>query len=435
MKLKLLKDILVEEKAYLKDSIVEVNDEFAAELVEAKSAEEYVVTKAIALVEGVEGVEGAKVTEVEVVTEVPEVPEVEVKGVKLDTKEIETEEKQMDIKVGEKLMSKAQKFAQAVKLAKFAKTGVGDAEIKAIAGQGELVAADGGALVDNDIVSGIWKNAIDVSYIMPKVQQRPVGKNFNALEVKQLNESSGTPADYNGVNLIVYAEGAQIAVAKRAFKNASAAVNKLSTIIPFTNEILEDDAHGILASTEEDVGKAFGLKLDQEILYGTDSLLTASVGDAGSRAVTLADASAPTAVELAEMYMAQINPAAAEWYMSGMVYQNLITLEDTAGNPVLVQNYAVSPFGTIFGRPVNIVPCMLGVDGAAGTIGFCDWASGYIMGTKGGVKMASSMHVYFDTDQEAVRWTLRVAGLPKKAVTMTLADTRVVANLVFGHDA
>lgn len=429
MKLKLLKDILgADEKAYLKDSIIEVNDEYAQELIEAKSATEYVIEKKIEIVEpeSDETVEEIKSLETEE-TEEETVEQVEVKSIK----EIET----MDIEVKETKLSPEKKLINTIKVAKFLKTGVGDAETKAIAGQGETVAADGGALVDNDIVSGIWKNAIEVAQIMPKVQQRPVGRNFNALEIKQLNEANGTPADYNGINLSVYAEGAQIAVAKRAYASASAAVNKLATIIPFTNEILEDDAHGILAATEEDIGKAFGMKLDQEILYGTDSLLTASVGDAGSVAVTLVDASAPTAAELRDLYIAQINPAQAEWYMSGAVYENLMGIESTNGQQLIQPNYNVSPFGTLFGRPVNVVSCMLGANGEAGTIGFCDWRDGYIMGTKGGVKMASSMHVYFDVDQEAIRWVLRVAGLPKKASTMTLADAREVAPLVFGNDS
>ena len=421
MKLKLIKDIMVDEKAYLKDSVVEVNDEFGSELLEQKSAEVYVVEKSISIAETKAVVENEDVKAVE--------------NTAIETKDISEKGINMSIEVKDVNLSKEQKMARTYKLAKFMKTGIGDAETKASAGQNETTAADGGALVDNDIVNGIWSNAIATAQILPLVQQRPVGRNFNTLEIKQLNEANGTPADYNGINLAVYAEGAQIAVAKRAYKIATASVNKLSTIIPFSSELLEDDAHGILAATENDIGKAFGLKIDQEILYGTSSLLTASVGNAGSRAVTLADASAPTAAELASMYMSQINPSQAEWFMSGTVYQGLMGLEDTAGNPVLAPNYNVSPFGTLFGRSVNVVSCMLGANGAAGTIGFCDWADGYIVGTKGGIKMASSIHVYFDTDDEAFRWVLRIAGMPKKAATMTLADARVVSPLVFGHDS
>jgi HK97 family phage major capsid protein len=78
---------------------------------------------------------------------------------------------------------------------------------------------------------------------------------------------------------------------------------------------------------------------------------------------------------------------------------------------------------------------MRGANGAAGTIGFVDMSNGYVIGTKGGVKMARSVHVYFDSDQEVFRWILRIAGGPTKAVTMTLADGRTVSPMVFAHDA
>jgi len=413
MKLKLLMDIMVASKAYVAGSVVEVNDEFGQELLEGKKAEKY-DAKTIKVVED-------------------EKPEAKTE-VKIADRNLETK----DVKVESKSLSPEVKLANTLAIARAVKTNQFDkltVEQKTIAGQGETTAADGGALVDNEIVQGIWSNAVATGQILPNVQSRPVGKNFNTLELKQLNESSGRPSDYNGVVLAVSSEGATISAQKLAYKAATAAVNKLTALIPMTTEILEDDAHGILAFTEQQVGAAYGIKIDEEILYGTDSLLTAAVGNSGSRAVTLTNAASPTAAELAKMYMSQIRPDRAEWYMGGMVYQNLITLESTLGQPVLVPNYAVSPFGTLFGRPVHVVSAMLGTDGEAGTIGFCDWADGYAIGTKGGVKMARSIHVYFDTDQEAFRWTLRIAGLPTKATTMLLNDGRTVSPLVFGNDS
>jgi len=411
----LLKDMLVQGKAYVTGTIIDVSEAYATELIESKSAEFYVDNE-ITVVEP-EKIDTKKIEK------------------KIEVKTVDLTPKAENIEVKAPVLSPETKLANSFKVAKAIATGVYDAETKAIAGQGETVAADGGALIDNTIVDGIYSNANAAAQILPLVSQRPVGRNTNALEIKQLDESSGTPADYNGVTLDVVSEGGSISATKRAFTNASAAVNKLVAMIPFTSEILEDGAHGIVAATERDVGIAYGLKIDQEILYGTSSLLTASVGDGGSRAVTLADASAPTAAEVESMYMSNINPSAAQWFMSGAVYQSLMSLESTLGMRMLTPNYAMSPFGTLLGRPVNVVSAMLGANGEAGTIGFCSWADGYVIGTKGGVKMAKSIHLYFDTDQEAYRWILRIAGLPTKAATMTLADARVVAPLVFGDDS
>jgi HK97 family phage major capsid protein len=135
------------------------------------------------------------------------------------------------------------------------------------------------------------------------------------------------------------------------------------------------------------------------------------------------------------MYMAQINQGQAEWFMSGAVYSSIMALESTEGNPVIQPLYTVAPYGTLFGRPINIVPCMRGANGQAGTISFTDWGNAFIIGTKGGVRMQSSIHLYFNTDEEVYRWVLRIAGGPTKATTLTLADGRVVASAVHGFDS
>jgi len=422
MKVKVLKDFISDENAVIKGTIIEVSDEFGAELLEKGTVEAHVIDKSV------------KVAEVEVKEISEEVKEEVQKELEVELEQKNVVEEIMTIEVKEQKVAPEVKLMNTLKLAKAIKTGKWTDETKAIVGQGETTAADGGALVDNMIVDGIYANAVASSNLMGKCQQKPVGVGYNGMEIRQLNESAGTPADYNGINLQVVAEGVQINVNKIAYTTKTYAVNKLCALVPFTSEIMED-VPGIIPFTEAQVGAAYGLKIDAEILYGTSSLLTAAVGNAGSKAVTLADASAPTLAELREMYMSQINIGQSEWIMSGAVYENILGLESTLGQPVLQPNYAVSPFGTLLGRPVSIVNCMLGLNGEAGTIGLVDMSNGYVLGTKGGVKMARSIHVYFDVDNELFRWILRVAGGPTKAVTMTLADGRTVAPMVFGHDS
>jgi len=419
MKLKVIKEFEANDETFEVGALIEIEDtEYAEKLMSDELVEKYVEIKS-AVVETEE-------KEDEQVVEVKDISE-----------EVSQENEIMDIEVKEEKLTPEKKLMNAMAVAKALKTNHWTEETKAIAGQGETVAADGGALVDEEIVDGIWANAVETGQLIGKVSQRPIGKNRNTLEIKQLNEANGTPADYNGVALSVTAEGGTISPQKLAYATATAAANKLTALVPFTEEILEDDAHGILAFTEQQVGAAFGLKVDEEILYGTSSLLTAAVGDGGSVATTLVDASAPTIAELHDMFKSQINVGGSEWYMSGQVYENINQLSRGASDfgPVIVPNYSVSPFGTLLGRPVNVINAMKGANGEAGTIGLCDWKNGYILGTKGGVKMAKSIHLYFDTDQSCYRWTLRIAGLPMKASTMTLNDGRTVAPLVFGNDS
>lgn len=452
-KLQIIKAFTEAEVEYVEGTTIEVAEDFAAELIEKGLAQE-IVEEQIECGEAEQKLqeegeethiedeieaESKAIEELEAeIKKIGEVDEV-VKELEEKVKQVESEQKDkgnkiMNIEVKEQAIAPEVKLSNAVKLAKAIATGNWTAEAKAIEGQGETVAGDGGALVDVDIVSGIYANAVASSQIFAKVGKRPVGAGYNSFKIRQLNEANGTPADYNGVTLNVIAEGGAITPQKLAYTSDTVEINKLAAVIPFTSEILED-VPGIVEFTSAQVGTAFGMKLDQEILYGTDSLMTAAVGHAGSRAVTLADASAPTAGEIRDMYMSQINPNAAEWYMSGQVYENLMAIESTNGQQLIQPNYNVSPFGTLLGRPVNVVNCMVGANGVAGTISFSDFTNGYLVGTKGGVKMAKSVELYWLTDQEAVRWILRVGGAPTRARTMTLADGRIVAPIVNGFDS
>ena len=58
----------------------------------------------------------------------------------------------------------------------------------------------------------------------------------------------------------------------------------------------------------------------------------------------------------------------------------------------------------------NGVPGFLGHD-TKGDVILADW-SRYLLVSKGGIRRAASIHVYFDTDEVAFRWTWRINGEP-----------------------
>ena len=56
--------------------------------------------------------------------------------------------------------------------------------------------------------------------------------------------------------------------------------------------------------------------------------------------------------------------------------------------------------------------------GTVGDIALVDWSQ-YATISKGGPKVDNSLHVYFTTDQEAVRSTWRIDGAPWQASAVT----------------
>ena len=79
---------------------------------------------------------------------------------------------------------------------------------------------------------------------------------------------------------------------------------------------------------------------------------------------------------------------------------------------------SASPFGTLKGLPV--VPCEYCA--AANTTGDIILANlqGYVLGTKGGMRAESSIHVAFTTDELAFRFIVRADGQPWRASPVTL---------------
>ena len=74
-------------------------------------------------------------------------------------------------------------------------------------------------------------------------------------------------------------------------------------------------------------------------------------------------------------------------------------------------NISGTPFGTLFGRPV--IPTQAAeAPTQPGDIMLCDWNQYLIASKGGGVRSDTSMHVYFDTDEMALRFVLRIGGTP-----------------------
>jgi HK97 family phage major capsid protein len=399
MKIKMLKEHKIGDASFEVGEVIESSNE--------KTCKD-LITKGIA----------EEFKDVEVKEEVKSAPEVEQKETKI-----------MNIEVGEKKISpdtlivKSMDYVKAIATGQFRQA----EEIKASAGANISTAGDGGLLVDPTIVQEIYNNAMETSVLFPKVAKQPIGANSSSMKLRRLNDTNNIGTDYQGVELEVIAEGNAYTPGKLPYSTVTIAVNKLGAVFAASDEILED-VPGYMNYVSGLVGQAFGLKLDQEILLGTDSLFTALVDSTGNVDVNVTG-TGPTRAQIAKMYMANINPGMAEWYMSGAAYELLMNLDDDGNNSLLVPNYAVSPFGTILGRPVNIVPAAPAMN-ANGSILFMNPAQAYIVGTKGGSKHSMSAHLYFLTDDMAYKWVIRCAGAPTRNVTAALADGRKVSHVV-----
>ena len=107
----------------------------------------------------------------------------------------------------------------------------------------------------------------------------------------------------------------------------------------------------------------------------------------------------------------------ADWYINQNVWPQIFQLHlviGTGGAPLFIPSGSLAdgPNGTLLGRPIQAIE-QASTLGDVGDISFLNLGEYLLARKASGVKTATSIHVAFDTDETAFRWTLRVDGCPR----------------------
>ena len=130
------------------------------------------------------------------------------------------------------------------------------------------------------------------------------------------------------------------------------------------------------------------------------------------------------AANVANMFARVINPSRATWKINQDVLPQLMLM--TLGNqPIWTppsSGFQNAPGGYLLGRPVQFLENCQTL-GTKGDIHLVNLYEGYYAITgKGGLKFASSIHLYFDYALESFRWTFRMNGQPYLSKPITPAN-------------
>jgi HK97 family phage major capsid protein len=396
MKIKLLKDVEKENLKLVVDSILEMDEKSAQELIDAKSAQIY--------------------NEVEEQKEINKIVEEKVMTIEAKTVEVVKDEP---------TWKSAGEFLRAVM--KAGRDGEIDRRLMKSTGQNETTPADGGYTVSTDIAAFITQQVQNESVIAGKCSQMEIGPLMTGIKIPQVNESARNQTTlYGGVRCYAPAEGVAKTAFKQAYTQKDIQLKKLCAVNYLTEELMQDNT-SLESFIRMNVGKALAWTLDNDILNGTLSVCTAIKNHAACAEVTVAGDHA-TPAELTEMFTRNFNRTRAEWFMSADQYANIISLNTTGTQALFQPNYAVSPAGTLFGRPINVIE-QAGVAGDETSLMFLDLKD-YLVIRKGAIQEATSIHVKFLEDEVAFRWVMRVGGAPLLASAVTMPDGLVYSSLV-----
>lgn len=279
----------------------------------------------------------------------------------------------------------------------------------------EKVGEDGGFLVPEEISQNILKKLAVTESLMGSTTSLQVGGNALTINVDE------TQPWNQGIQAYWTAEGATITESKAAFKQASWRLQKLACLVKATDELL-DDAVALESYINNAAPAAFMHKINSAILSGNGVGKPQGILNSPFTVTQAAEGSQVSGTVVAnnvlKMYskMFPSSRANAAWYINPQVEEQLRVMQDGNGNYLYISpggfgnQMSASPYGTLLGRPVIPMMGSMQALGSLGDIIFADLSFYYMISKAGGIKSATSIHLLFDKDTTAFRFSMRVDG-------------------------
>jgi HK97 family phage major capsid protein len=292
-----------------------------------------------------------------------------------------------------------------------------DRRLKA-AGASEGVNADGGYAVPVEFSNNVFNDILGEDSLFNRCFLIPM--NTSSIKLPALNYT--TQGSF-GVTAYWTGEGTTITTSKPAYRQPQLNLNKLAALVPVTSELLEDGIaiEPIITKLAAD---AITFTLNDAILNGNGSSKpTGIIGHASVVSVpkeTGQAADTVVAENVVKMRSRFIgNPANAVFLIHRDVEPQLLTMQDGAGRWLYFApgSFADMPNGKLLGAEVQPLSNCQQL-GTAGDIVYADMKQYAIGYRAAGPTQAMSLHLYFDTDQLAYRWTFRVDGRPWRDVPL-----------------
>lgn len=292
---------------------------------------------------------------------------------------------------------------------------------KAAAGASEGVAADGGYTVPVQYATEIYNDILGQDSLFNMCRKVPM--NSASIKLPALNYTTqgsfGVAANWEG-------EAQTIPTSKPAFRQPSLTLNKLTCLVPVTSELLEDGiaVEPIITSL---AAEAMTYKINDAIINGDGvGKPVGIVGHASTVSVASQAASVSylTTANVLNMEAALYgNRQRAVWLINQDVKASIYTISDGNGRYLYFAPGSAPnmPQAQLLG--INVMPLInCKTKGTVGDIILFDPMSYWVGYKSTGPQMAISIHLYFNTDQTAYRWTFRLDGRPARDTTLAAAN-------------
>jgi HK97 family phage major capsid protein len=270
-----------------------------------------------------------------------------------------------------------------------------------------------GYMVPAEFRDRIWELVFEGQGLVNQIDAEPTTSN----QVNDLADET-TPWGATGIKAFWRAEASQMTATRPSVLPRSLALNELYAFVTASEELLED-APRLNARLEGKAAEAINWKLDDSIVSGDgvgkplgymrSGALVSVAKEAGQAANTL------VAANVVKMFSRMLPQgiSRAQWRINSDVIPQLATM--TLGDQPIwtppASGFTQAPGGFLLGRPIVLSEYNETL-GTRGDVQLIDPKGYYGLKKAGGVRFASSIHLYFDYGVQAFRWTIRFGGQP-----------------------
>lgn len=282
----------------------------------------------------------------------------------------------------------------------------------------------GGFVVMEDFATEVFRHAQSTYRLYNRVRKIPISANSNKLKYPFVDETSrANGSRQGGIRAYWLEEGGTKTASKPKFGQLELSLSKLILLTYATDELLED-AVALGAYLYEGFAEEVGFKLDDAIINGTGAgqplgilqaaCLVSVSKETGQSASTLVWENVKKM--FARLWGGAFNNAI--WLINQNVIPELYSMTQSVGaGGVPVFQPANLPRFELFNRPIVVMEQCQTI-GTTGDILLVD-PTQYLVIEKGGLQMATSIHVQFTTDETTFRGVFRVDGQPMWNAALT----------------
>lgn len=277
----------------------------------------------------------------------------------------------------------------------------------------ESVGADGGFAVPPEYREAILSRVFGEDSLLGRTDPIPLSGNQITIPADMT-----TPWDASGGIQAYWAgEAAAYTQSKVKLESVTTKLEKLTALVPVSDELLEDNA-ALGGYIERKAPEKIDFKVSYALVWGNGVGMPLGFMNAPCLVSQAAESAQTTdtinATNIAKMFSrmpASLIPGAV-WLIHPDALPQLLLM--TIGQTPVYQppgNMSASPYGTLLGRPV-IPHEVCETVGDLGDIMFVSMSEYLAIKKSSGLKAQTSIHLWFDQDLTAFKFTLRIGGQP-----------------------